>query len=176
MSGDIGIGRLLTGQAHRDAVHIAVAPVVAKTRLKPGQHVGLVSRDEVGPSKHPIGIVDPFLKQPVQAGERFYLFLYPGSITSLRHEWTHPAFVGAEFMEENESRKYIEQIAERLGYTYKRLMEAADAWVQYETYETDNTEAYKKITPAEWDKFWECYEDITGVKVKEKVPFFECSC
>ena len=91
------LGQLIvTGDRRRDAVHIAVAPVTATESLQPGQHVGLASpgdTDRVGPSDSPIGIVDPYLTDCVEPGERFWLFLYPGTVTSLRHVWSHPAFV-----------------------------------------------------------------------------------
>ena len=75
------LGQLIvTGDRRRDAVHIAVAPVTATESLQPGQHVGLASpgdTDRVGPSDSPIGIVDPYLTDCVEPGERFWLFLYP---------------------------------------------------------------------------------------------------
>jgi hypothetical protein len=83
------------GDRRRDAIHIAVAPVTAAVRLAPGQHVGLVQEGNlelVGPCDHNIGVVDPFLAEPVAPGQRFWLFLYPGTITGLRHVWTHPVF------------------------------------------------------------------------------------
>jgi hypothetical protein len=87
------------GDRRRDAIHIAVAPVMAAERLLPGQHVGLVSGDteHVGAMEpnRCLGIVDPFLRQPVEEGQRFWLFLYPNTITSLRHYWAHPAFTAA---------------------------------------------------------------------------------
>ena len=93
------LGQLITdGDRRRDAIHIAVAPVVASARLMPGQHVGLVrdgSVELVGPCEHNLGIVDPFLSAPVEEGQRFWLFLYPGTITGLRHVWTHPDFAAA---------------------------------------------------------------------------------
>lgn len=94
---EVRLGQIIRGDHYRDAIHIAVAPVVAECILMPGQHVGIIDKEAmtVGPCSDNIGIVDPFLVNPVQKGERFYLCLYPYTITSLRHEWTHPAFPAA---------------------------------------------------------------------------------
>jgi hypothetical protein len=96
------LGHLIEdGDRRRDAIHIAVAPVVAAERLAPGQHVGLVQKGNlelVGPCDNCIGIVDPFLGEEVEPGQRFWLFLYPGTVTSLRHIWTHPAFAAVAAM------------------------------------------------------------------------------
>jgi hypothetical protein len=86
------------GDRRRDAIHIAVAPVTAAERLTPGQHVGLVREGDlelVGLCDRSIGVVDPFLATAVEPGQRFWLFLYPNTITGLRHVWTHPAFTAA---------------------------------------------------------------------------------
>lgn len=94
-STDTPLGVLLPDHEHRrDAVHIAIAPVTAAVELEPGQHVGLLegSKEFAGPSDKPLGVVDPFLKEPIQPNQRFWLFLYPETITGLRHVWTHPAF------------------------------------------------------------------------------------
>lgn len=93
------LGRLIEdGDRRRDAIHIAVAPVTAAARLAPGQHVGLIQEGNLelaGPCERTIGIVDPFLTADVEPGQRFWLVLYPNSITGLRHIWTHPTFTKA---------------------------------------------------------------------------------
>ena len=93
------LGRLIEdGERRRDAIHIAVAPVTAAMRLAPGERVGLVKEGNLelaGPCERDIGIVDPFLTEDVQPGQRFWLLLDPGTITGLRHIWTHPAFAAA---------------------------------------------------------------------------------
>lgn len=130
MSADtLNIGQLITTEQFRDAIHIAVVPVTAAQTLLPGQHVSLVNPEnlEVGYCQHTLGVVDPFLKQPVEKGQRFWLFLYPGSITSLRHEWTHPKFpatqhqvpvtehqIGLKSAKE-ESEKWLREYAQRLN-------------------------------------------------------------
>lgn len=90
------LGSLITdGDRRRDAVHIAIAPATAAAELRPGQHVGFVTPGDletVGAADQPVGVVDPFLPAPVRPGQRFWLFLYPNTITGLRHVWTHPAF------------------------------------------------------------------------------------
>src|SRR5206468_4648873 len=91
----IEIGKLITNEQEKDAIHIAVAPVIAHLDLNPGDHVGFVYDDKktVGKSAFKkIGIVDPFLITPVKTGQKFWMFLYPNTITSLKHDWTHPEF------------------------------------------------------------------------------------
>jgi hypothetical protein len=93
MSDTPKLGQLIQGEAQRDAVHIAIAPVVAATALQPGLPVGLdeQGRAACNVAKH-VGVVDPFLKTTVKEGQRFYLFLFPNTVTGMRHEWQHPAF------------------------------------------------------------------------------------
>lgn len=86
------LGKLAGEHEGRDAIHVAVAPAVAAETLTPGQHIGLHDDGRAGPGVPPIGIVDPFLTSAVEEGQRFWLLLYPNTITSLRHVWTHPAF------------------------------------------------------------------------------------
>lgn len=89
------LGVLLDATAQRDAVHVAVAPVVAGEKLYPGDHVAMFPEGHaIRPTevRKAIGIVDPFLPFAVLKDERFWLFLYPQTITSLRHQWAHPAF------------------------------------------------------------------------------------
>lgn len=107
------LGKLVPeGENRRDAVHIAIAPMVAGLDLKPGDHVVIFDSNYLGlwaaragsrPDLKPVGIVDPFLTEPVKAGQRFWLFLYPNTVTSLRHVWTHPAFTTAYHQKQKES-------------------------------------------------------------------------
>lgn len=98
------LGKIITDpNVARDAIHIAVAPVTAAHALPPGQRVGFVEEgnDELvgaGATKL-IGIIDPFLQEVVEPNQRCWLYLFPGSITSLRHEWTHTAFGPKELTE-----------------------------------------------------------------------------
>ena len=93
-------GLIADGEKRRDAVHIAVCPVMAAEQLSPGQHVGLVRIDTVGPSDHCVGVIDPFLTQDVSPGQWCWLFIYPNTITSLRHVWHHPTFTQRYFLDQ----------------------------------------------------------------------------
>jgi hypothetical protein len=88
----------------RDAIHLAVEPIEAGERLRPNDDVGIYNgkayqaaiRDIDGQMVEvkALGKVDPFLPNNkfVQAGQSFWLVVYPRMITSLRHVWEHPAF------------------------------------------------------------------------------------
>lgn len=92
------LGTIPAIHEQRDAVHVAIIPMVAGERLAPGASVRRsTTRADQALACDPtgndcIGVVDPFLIAAVPAGSRFWLCLHPGSITSLRHDWTHPAF------------------------------------------------------------------------------------
>jgi uncharacterized protein (TIGR02996 family) len=99
MSNDPRPGRLISNEERqRDAIHVALAPVQAAEWLSPGQHIGFTQPCNVslvGAVEETIGVVDPFLTAEVEPGQRFWMFLYPNSVTGLRHIWSHPAFNAA---------------------------------------------------------------------------------
>jgi hypothetical protein len=88
------LGTIIDASQKRDAIHLAVEPVVAGESLMPGDHItvedGIATATETGAG---LGIVDPFLKGRVRKGERFWFVMYPRMVHSLRHVWSHPAFV-----------------------------------------------------------------------------------
>lgn len=90
------LGKLCDSMTRRDAIHVAIAPVQAAMKLKPGTHVELDENGRAFSGKHNIGIVDPFLTEAVKSGQWFYLCLYPGTVTTLRHAWEHPKFVSED--------------------------------------------------------------------------------
>lgn len=93
------LGRSPSTSDDRDAMHVAVASVVAAHVLMPGQRVGLDREGRAIPAVAPmieesdyVGVVDPFLTRPVPSGAKFWLLVEPNVVTGLRHEWDHPAF------------------------------------------------------------------------------------
>jgi hypothetical protein len=180
------LGRLLAGGEERDAIHVAVAPVVASEVLSPGQHVGFVldgNSELVGKSASPIGIVDPYLTQAVAEGQRFYLCLYPQSVTGLRHDWTHPAFPAvAAPADKSAAVAWITDFAAANGMDYDDVIEAADDWVKYRHYAfTPSRGEGAREFLYEGDncrEFWRHYEAVTGRKLDgdDKQVFFTCSC
>ncbi len=183
------IGKLLDATAQRDAIHIAVAPVIATHALKPGQSIMLAKNDptratSIDFDKQSIGIVDPFLLRDVIAGERFFMFLVPNTITSLRHDWTHPAFKDVVVDRstsardpEGASKRWIEEYAPSIDQDYESLIAAAHKHIGG-GWEMDNSEAYKNASDEDWKTFWKHYEIVTGEKVAddERYAPFSCSC
>lgn len=105
---DIVLGKLVEGEVERDAIHVAVIPMIASEKLKPAQRVGVVSNGVAGPSANIVGIVDPYLTKPVPAGAKFFLCLLPNIVTGMKHHWIHPAFEPDKDSSEQWLRSYAE--------------------------------------------------------------------
>lgn len=196
------LGTLIDTTQKRDAIHIAIAPVVADMILYPGQGIKFRVNIESGAfsldykkvyasNVDPVGIVDPFLKGAVYPGQEFWMFLMPGSITSLRHDWTHPAFKDVIYVDEFE--KAIEPAAtekwarpsppplwltsfeDDSGLDHDELIDAGIEWVKYGNYKSDGGRWEGQDVP---DEFWPYFETLTGMRVKEndRMSFFSCAC
>lgn len=178
---DVKLGELLNGGEQRDAIHVAIAPVMANCRLKPGEHIGFIdsSTEIVGKSKTTIGVVDPFLKLGVDKGERFYMFLYPNTVTGMRHHWSHPSFVGENIVSKeviDESVNILRIASEQGEMSYSCLIESMDTYAEYNDYQhMGENERYKHIE--DWDKVWDAWAKVTGkTKPVEAWCPFSCSC
>ena len=181
------LGSLITEPQHRDAIHIAVAPVTAGEDLDVGARIGFTGDAyTVGTNAEIIGIVDPFLRKKVKQGEMFYMFLLPNTITSLRHEWTHSAFEKEEALASMEptfmklkgnpaEEKWITDFAEGIGSTYGEIMQGADDYLSSGDYLVRGGTFEGYSIP---DEFWDKYEIIKRTKIKDddRGTFLSCSC
>lgn len=188
------LGKIHQSNEKRDAIHLAVEPVVAGENLKPGDHIGFLSTmsgasNIVGNRavKH-LGIVDPFLRKDITRGDKFWMIVYPRQITSLRHVWSHPDF-GEELSQEDrdkitkvenvlggEAQRRIENFATSLSVTFDDIIEGARAWVEEEEYMCGGNEF---MNAESYDGFWDDYESVTGhvvKKDKQMSDWFSCSC
>lgn len=117
MESDVNLGGTPSKYADRDAVHVAVIPMEAGEDLVQGAHVSVVDGKCFMAGTH-VGIVDPYRRDAVKKGERFWLCLYPKSVTSLRHHWTCPAIPVSSkeeaAAEKLDSERWLRAYAERL--------------------------------------------------------------
>lgn len=183
----VAIGKILKGGEQRDAIHIAIAPVMARDKLAPGQDIGFIdpaNPEVVGPCDNPVGIVDPFLKGMVYPMQRIYMFLYPNTVTGMRHEWTHPAFkepqkAAIEVFSQriSDAKAWLEKFGEEYNLTCDELVEVVQDCRKNGGYhrlgfDTPNS-AY-----SDRREFWRNYEIVTGERVDDHddgLPF-SCSC
>lgn len=184
---EVTLGKIITGSPPRDAIHIAVAPVVAAHVLKPGERIGFLPDGTVGlgnPDRSTIGVVDPFLDKAVEAGHRFWMLLYPNTITALRHEWTHPAFALeiAATAARSSAEQWLRDFADRHDFTYSQVLQAGSEYVADGGYfvqrgaESARDEMYDPTTR---HRFWECFAAVTGTAISDEDregTVFSCSC
>lgn len=201
---DAVIGKLITGPANRDAIHVAVAPVIAAEPLMPGMWIGFAKEGDcelvrayiegVPGRESRIGIVDPFMLEHVPLGGRFWMFLIPGSIVSLRHDWTHPKFANEEnpsgfrspVLDKAASEEWLRSFCAKSDCPPYEIVIAAAVGDPVEevgnygrAYENDGEylyfngrEAHSKIP----NEFWGHVESVTGKKCVLRPRFFSFSC
>lgn len=174
------LGTIINEDVGRDAIHIATYPVTASEQLFPGQHIGIGPDGATTKADH-IGIVDAFLTGPVFPGQRFWMMLYPRTITSLRHEWTHPAIDAASIEDARTAKEISEQwlrdfVARSDCPGYEQVVAKAinnDSWSNKYLH-FDDVDAHGEIQP----EFWDHIEVVTGrtIPKEDRAEYFSCSC
>ena len=167
--------------AERDAIHVAVYPCIASVPLKRGERVTLVdgvAKPAEGDYGRGIGVANPFVSDDIiEAGDRFWLFLYPESVTSIRHHWTHPDIEIKD--QHNESEKWLRWFASDIGLEYEDMMTIVRRWCGggrgwVEMGDEQARSEYKKLR----EPFWEHVGMVTGLLRPDSQwgEPFDCSC
>jgi len=158
------IGQLVGHWGVRDAIHCPIISATAKMNLNVGTPVIVLENGEAEQSDlmNCVGIVDPFLGCYVQKGERFWVLVRPGSISSLTHTWTHRRIPGfAEVVPDKEkARVRLEEFAN--GPLHVSLVEMLDA-IEACRRDSDNMlydHGYESLRV--YDGFWDDYMIFTG--------------
>lgn len=187
MSNELGIGNKITGTASKDAIHIAVVPLKAYSKMYPGDSFVLLENGSnvavpvIKNNNEAIGIVDPFLQTTVEEGESFWGFIKPGTVTGMRHEWQHPAFGGIVKtdikVDITESEEWIQMFCDQWNFDYDTLIQEAINGGYIVADGIDLHCAYE--LGEDHDLFWKHLEIVTGKKFnnEHRENFrWSCSC
>jgi len=181
------LGKLAPSDAKRDAIHVAVVPVVAGCNLLAGDAVYVDKSQTAHPagSTNTIGIVDPFLTKSVETGQRFWLFLKPGTVTGMRHSWAHPLFPPDE---DEVSQKTISKLWLlawcRRAWPYEEDEPNAMLGYLVGKIQSDGQVCFGTDWPSDVDRnsgtftqeFWGHYERYTGKTRPTTALQFRCAC
>ena len=189
----------LVGEAERDAVHIAIVPLVAGCDLYPGHPFRLshgttdVAISAQYHEKEAVGITNPFLgpnHYRIRKGDRFYGVLWPGTVVGMKHHWKHPAFDEVTPCD-NEHVAWLRKFSEKWGFVHEEMMVAATRKYQEgeeagdDRWDDDYIVAYGRDLHGTEDfelgeeaEFWDHIKALTGVdpEVQKKHVSWSCSC
>lgn len=181
------LGMIHEREEKRDAIHLAVIPARAACELEPGSHVAV--RDGLAIPAAPgrgVGIVDPFLREAACEGERFWLVLYPRTIQSLRHVWSHPAFPDEPAAGEAppasldaakaQAVGYLAEIAARHYVSLDELLAGAEDHLAGGDGLCFGTDIDYGLI--DMQRVWRSYEIVTGKSgpADKDEWFFRCAC
>lgn len=178
------IGKVLEGPGPKDAIHVAVVPVLLAEDMHPGDWVRVVGGKAYKADEKAIGVIDPFLDEYLLFEDTWvYMLLIPNTITNLSHEWTLEEFDSNSAFEEiprldEDSVDWLEDFAHMHNTSYDALVVkclealASDNEFPYITF-------YGRDIHEIPDGFWDHFRKATGLTVlesaAEKVDF-TCSC
>ncbi len=173
---DVNLGESPSDDAQRDAVHVAVVPLIAGEKyMCRGQRfrlahdsttVALCGEYNEGTLGAAIGIVNPFRKGGLKKGDRFWGFLFPGTVTGMRHEWKHPAFNDIPSPSDNPHEKWIRDFCDRWNFDYGQLIKNAtatggDEFSRYVVARGKDLH-YASELGGDYELFWQHLEQLLG--------------
>ena len=169
-------------QFTRDAIHVAVMPVIAgedymhrgdKVKIKFGT-TNVVLSDEYNDDDY-LGIIDPFLpERTIREGDAIFVFLRPGTITGLRHEWTH-LILDCEPASLSEAEIWLHEFAERWRFDYEEMIREAMSKDGCIVARGRDLHSAGELDHGEEERFWECIKSLTG-KDKDESVSWSCTC
>lgn len=179
----VEVGKILQSgeQFERDAIHVAIIPVMADMILYPGQSVGVCEKQipKVDTMSESVGIVDPFLKDRIFPGQWFYLFLFPRTVSNLRHNWSHPAFF-ENAKDIQRSIEWLKNFASRHNFSYpydgegpyKEMMRQVKVYLSRGTSDSDSWQHIELD-----NTFWDHIETVLDQKIVDyRTEYIPCSC
>lgn len=177
------LGKLVQGDPERDAIHIAVVAVEADGPLSAGMRIGFKENGKVGRiPQEVIGIVDPFLTESIDRGDKFWMFLLPNTITSLKHNWTHPAFEdrpapasGKSASEEWMRAWAMEHMSEDYYGDGEKLSKESAYANALEAGRNHSVGPYEDARDHIDNEWWSHWEIITGQR-GDRDTYFRCAC
>lgn len=92
------VGEFCHEQALRDCIHVPLAPLVTAEEMVPGECFatdGKTAYPVADDDPKAVGIIDPFLRRKMKTipkGSTVWGWIFPGTVTGLRHQWLHSAF------------------------------------------------------------------------------------
>jgi hypothetical protein len=199
------LGKIHKTDQGRDAVHVAIISMQAKHGFR--YHAGLAVDNQgnqvLATDESAVGIIDPFLfdGEYVDQGGWFYVYLKPGTISSLKHVWTHPAFPDPEeVVAVKDLPVSIPVITDLIAAAKKRVedwVDGADIPCSYDEFiqvlttgKSGDVENYRYFTCNNWaitcyghdayanipSNILDDVELIIGHRLTNRPEMFSCSC
>jgi len=190
------IGTVHTEDLGRDAVHVAVVQATAGERVWPGRPVRLNTEGSATMKAGApfIGIADPYIgawetygehhgkPYMIEKGQRFYIFLFPNTIRSLRHVWTHPILDTPPRLM-GDAERWLRTFADRWSLDYDTLIAAATSrdygeWGRYVVAQGQDLHSYADLGE-DGPLFWQHLELLTGQTFEDghrRRFVWSCSC
>ena len=190
------LGTVPTEKDSRDAIHVAVLPVIAKGNLHPGQFIEVYTKDKkhyarvaVQSQNSTHGICDPFRTGVIYDGVFFWAIMLPGTITDMRHHWTHACIEEEQDIVEHRieheagvAEAWMRDFADDIGLSYEQVLIAGDHYSEGEiwggyTFDHDTPDRCYEDAGL----YWGAWSAIRGKPIPEDEkedpsPPFSCAC